>query len=260
MTNQILKGTTLAAIVRDEEMNPAGGVEKWLRATLPYLERAVVVDTGSIDRTREILESLRTDFPHLEVYDRPFDDFASSRNFSLSKVRTQRALVLDADELLMPEEYQRLEQHVAANPNIIYSFVFKEVYPDIAPINVTENPQVTRLFDVEGAEFKNSVDGGFCEYLGYPFELKDMNYVPTGVAMIKHFMPPRRIYKLKEELWYNGGGLNSFSPLVHAREHGWKEECNPRVFFESTEALRRAEKLFPSLAEKGDVDRFVPIP
>ncbi len=92
-------------IVRDEENNPAGGIERNLKVILPHVKKAVIVDTGSIDNTREILEVLKKDYPHLEVYDRKFDDFTSSRNYSLSKVRTRKILILDADELLTSEDF-----------------------------------------------------------------------------------------------------------------------------------------------------------
>src|SRR3989344_1854900 len=148
MGNQILQDTTLTAIVRDEEDNPAQGVETWLRATLPYVERAVVVDTGSIDRTREIVEGLKREYSHLEVFYRAFDDFVSSRNFSLGKVRTKRALILDADELLLPEEYGRLNQLISQSSAKVFCFNFKEIYPDGTILDTMWNLQIARLFEV----------------------------------------------------------------------------------------------------------------
>ncbi|MEK6890666.1 MAG: glycosyltransferase [Nanoarchaeota archaeon] len=130
----ILKNTTLAAIVRDEIMNPAGGVERWLRSTLPYVEEAVVVDTGSIDGTREKLNELSKEFPHLRVYDRKFDDFSSSRNYSLDQVSTKMVLVLDADEIIADKNksiqggFVQLGNFVNSNKAFIYKMFIDSVY------------------------------------------------------------------------------------------------------------------------------------
>jgi len=104
----VLKDTSLCAIVRDEKMNPAGGVERFLRCHLPYVEEAVVVDTGSVDGTREILDQMTKEFSHLKVYDTKFEGFAQARNVSLEKVKTKWALVLDADELIEPASFERV--------------------------------------------------------------------------------------------------------------------------------------------------------
>jgi len=67
---------SLCAIVRDEIQNPTGGVEDFLAWTLPFVEEAVVVDTGSIDGTKEILTRAQEIYPHLKVYDPTFEGFA----------------------------------------------------------------------------------------------------------------------------------------------------------------------------------------
>lgn len=248
MPNAVLNDTTLAAIVRDEEINPAHGIEVWLRATLPHVGRAVVVDTGSVDRTREILESLKGEFAHLEVYDGRFDDFASSRDFSLSKVRTRRALILDADELLMPEEYGNLNMYVAGNPARGYDFTFKLIYPDGCILNTVWDQQIVRLFDVEGAQFSNSRQGGFCESVDLPNQEKaKFPFVPVEVAIIKHFLPSQEALSKKKMLWYKQGDLRRHQPLEHANTYGWKEPNGGRNFFYSQENLANARKLFPRL-------------
>src|SRR3989338_11169897 len=83
MERIILPNTALCAIVRDELMNPAGGIENFVRLNVPHVEEAVIVDTGSVDGTREKLEELREQYPHMKVFDHPFDGFANSRNYSL---------------------------------------------------------------------------------------------------------------------------------------------------------------------------------
>ncbi len=100
----ILPDVSLCAIVRDEKMNPAGGIERFVKSHVPFVEEAVIVDTGSLDGTREILEELQGKYSNLNIYDTKFNGFADARNYSLSKVKTKYALVLDADELITHEK------------------------------------------------------------------------------------------------------------------------------------------------------------
>ena len=45
----VIPDTSLCAIVRDEITNSAGGIIDFIDTTIPYLESAIVVDTGSVD-------------------------------------------------------------------------------------------------------------------------------------------------------------------------------------------------------------------
>lgn len=74
MSELMMPDVSLCAIVRDEAMNPAGGVVKFIDAHMPYVEEGVVVDTGSIDGTREILEEMQAKYPHLKIFDRVLMD------------------------------------------------------------------------------------------------------------------------------------------------------------------------------------------
>jgi len=250
MENPILSNTTLASIVRDEEDNPAHGIEAWLRATLPYVERAVVVDTGSTDRTRDILDELKKDYPHLEVFYRQFDDFASSRNFSLEKVRTKRVLILDADELLIPEEYERLGEYLTQTPARSYGFTFKEIYPDGTVLNNALDLQLVRLFDIKGAVFKNSKLDGFYEDVQFPNQTENrFVLVPMEIAIIKHFLPSKKANERKKSFWYGKKEFKRTSPLDHAKIHAWKKRNGGRNFYLDSES--NLIKYFPELVGDG---------
>ena len=53
-----LPNTSLCAIVRDEVINPAGEIADFLETILPFVEEAVVVDTGSIDEHDKFLKNI----------------------------------------------------------------------------------------------------------------------------------------------------------------------------------------------------------
>ena len=84
--------TTLAAvlIVRNE----ARCIARCLESVTPWVDRIVVLDTGSTDETPTLAAGAGAEVHHL---DWP-DDFAAARNHALDLARADWNLVLDADE------------------------------------------------------------------------------------------------------------------------------------------------------------------
>jgi hypothetical protein len=97
----------LAAIVKDEEKN----IETMLSSCLPVIDFVVLADTGSSDRTIELAGNLlrREGVPH-EIRQIHFLNFSQARNAALDLMpaRIDWILMLDADERLVPEDYQKL--------------------------------------------------------------------------------------------------------------------------------------------------------
>lgn len=93
-----------------------------LAATLEstkYFPEAIVIDTGSLDRSLEIAQS----FSHTKVYQYPFTTFAKLRNLAASLASNDWILALDADEVLsrpLQEELLKLEK----KPDCIYALPF----------------------------------------------------------------------------------------------------------------------------------------
>lgn len=89
-----MRDITLCVIVRDEE----GLLPGCLASVRDAVERIVVVDTGSRDRSAAIAREHGA-----TLVEHPWaDDFAAARNAALAHVRTRWILVLDADERLAP--------------------------------------------------------------------------------------------------------------------------------------------------------------
>ncbi|PIN90470.1 hypothetical protein COU60_01440 [Candidatus Pacearchaeota archaeon CG10_big_fil_rev_8_21_14_0_10_34_76] len=214
MEDVVLPDTTLCAIVRDEVMNPAGGVLRFLRSVMPHVVEGIVVDTGSIDGTRELLERAKRDFPNLKVFDYEFNGYAESRNFSLKFCETERALILDADELILQEDYPRIARTLKRAPCAArWDFDFKDVF-DFGVYDGSGHP--TRLFDVKNNNFHNVESewhGEFLDYRGDPSWM--------GVDIF-HFSPPSNglISKIKE--WYGQGSLPLEPPSKTNGFSSWK--------------------------------------
>lgn len=87
-------------MVRNEENTLLQSLQSVSKAA----DEIIVVDTGSIDRTREIAMSFSA-----RVYDFPWqDDFSAPRNFALSKATGDWIVFLDADEYFSPATAHRL--------------------------------------------------------------------------------------------------------------------------------------------------------
>ncbi|SME91550.1 glycosyltransferase family 2 protein [Pseudobacteriovorax antillogorgiicola] len=78
-------------ITKDEEAN----LERCLQS-LPAGIDLLVVDSGSQDRTQEIARLYGA-----RIFERPFDDFASQKNFAVDQCQHDWVLSLDADEVLV---------------------------------------------------------------------------------------------------------------------------------------------------------------
>jgi glycosyltransferase involved in cell wall biosynthesis len=194
--NVVLPDTSLCVIVRDEITNPAGGIERFVDSHVPFVEQAVIVDTGSIDGTREKLEELQGKYPNLKVFDIPFEGYADARNKSLSFVKTKRALILDADELLTHKTPQNdwaiIKEIMEMHKKRIYAFDFLAISPDEQPY-VQFDAHFKRLFDVEGMAFQREVGEALKHLLpGYPID----------TVRIKHFVPSIEVREKKENNWY----------------------------------------------------------
>ena len=91
-------------IVKNEEL----ALPKCLSSVKGVVDEMVVLDTGSTDRTPEIAREFGA-----RVYDFEWcNDFSAARNESLKYVQGKWVLVLDADEVLVPEIVPQLGQAI----------------------------------------------------------------------------------------------------------------------------------------------------
>lgn len=92
-------------IVKDEEED----IPAWIRCMQDLAEEIVVVDTGSTDRTVEIVQAAGIKVMYFDW----IDDFAAAKNFALEQVHGNWVLFLDADEYIPPEYYAGLKSAIA---------------------------------------------------------------------------------------------------------------------------------------------------
>lgn len=216
----VLKEVTLCAIVRDEKMNPAGGIQRFVESHVPFVEEAVIVDTGSIDGTREILEEMENKYPNLKIYDKKFKGFANARNHSLEKANAKYALVLDADELLTSQkptnDWEIIQEELSEEYNI-YRLAFNHILPCGNFVYMPSHNY--RLFRNNGSQkyerkiFENLI---FCSDKIFETSIK-----------IKHFLPNKDVKLIKDSELYTNRKCLDLNPSQIEGFEKWKE-YNPQ--------------------------------
>ena len=105
---------SLCMIVKNEEMH----IARCLDSVAGLVEEIVIVDTGSTDRTVEIVSGYTS-----KVYLYPWkDDFADARNYSFSKASMDYCMWMDADDILEEKEKERflqLKQSLSADVDMV---------------------------------------------------------------------------------------------------------------------------------------------
>lgn len=89
-------------IVRDEEKV----IARCLDTVKDIVDEIIIVDTGSKDKTKKIVSNYTN-----QIYDFEWiDDFSAARNFSFSKATKDYILWLDADDVILPEDREKLKK------------------------------------------------------------------------------------------------------------------------------------------------------
>ena len=99
---------SILIMTKDEEANIARCL-----ASVTFSDDVVVLDSQSTDRTVEIAASHGA-----RIVTRPFDDYASQRNYGLHEIpwRNDWVLMLDADEIVPPELAEEMHNTVRNAP------------------------------------------------------------------------------------------------------------------------------------------------
>jgi glycosyltransferase involved in cell wall biosynthesis len=105
---------SVVIITYNEERN----IGRCLASVKDIADEIIVVDSFSTDATETICRNSGA-----AVYKRPWDDFASARNFGSAKAYSDLILTLDADEALSPELQRSIAAAKASPEARAYKFI-----------------------------------------------------------------------------------------------------------------------------------------
>lgn len=95
------KGISLCIIVKNEEKN----LEKCLNSVKNLVNEIIILDTGSIDKTKEIAREFTG-----KLFDFKWNNnFSDARNFSISQASKEWILILDADEIISEKDHREIK-------------------------------------------------------------------------------------------------------------------------------------------------------
>ena len=126
-------------IVRDNERS----IRPCLESLLPWVDELIVVDTGSVDRTRTICQQLGA-----RLFDwRWRDDFAAARNESLRHARGRWIFWMDSDDTLPEECGRELREIVSQDrPENVLGYVVQVHCPgkDAGSVTIVDHVKLIR--------------------------------------------------------------------------------------------------------------------
>ena len=124
---------SLCMIVKNEEAT----LPRTLDSVKDIVNEMIVLDTGSSDRTREIAQEYGARVYRFEWC----DDFAAARNECLKYATGNWILVLDADEVLVPNILPQIKQAIKSDRALLINLIRQEVGASQSPYSL-----VSRLF------------------------------------------------------------------------------------------------------------------
>ncbi len=115
---ELVKSSILQALIltKDEEPNIGRVLSK-----LGWLEKVVILDSFSTDKTIEIAES----FPNVILFSRIFDTHAAQWNYGLSLLDSKWVLSLDADYVLPDDFVKEVKEKLQDDEKSAYFTKFK---------------------------------------------------------------------------------------------------------------------------------------
>lgn len=126
-------------------------------ATLQWVPRILVIDSGSTDGTLTLLAAHAA----VEVLHRPFDSFAEQCNFGLAHVHSEWVLSLDADYVLPPPLVTEIRRELRSpRESGIEGYAIRFRYCVAGrPLRGTLLPPRTSLFRTRSGRYRNDGHG-----------------------------------------------------------------------------------------------------
>lgn len=224
---------SLCIIVKNEE----NVLARCLECGKAFADEIVIVDTGSVDRTKEIAGRYTT-----LIYDFPWgDDFSAARNFAFSKGSCDYLMWMDADDVMSEKEIAKLKElkeTKAADADMIMMKYAVGFHPDgSCSFSYYRERLVKRQknFRFQGRVHEAIVPAGKISWEEIVIEHRKETAGEAGrnlriyrmMEQKKEIFSSRDLYYYGRELLYAGEN----SEAVHifekffAEKNGWKENC-----------------------------------
>lgn len=186
---------SLCMIVKNEEKY----IKMCLENAMKLADEAIIVDTGSTDRTKEIIKEFDS---NIKIIDYKWeDDFSKARNISLEAATGDWILMLDADEKLLCdaervrdvlqnaefEGYTIALYNIINTKDILYSSVFLKFFRNNKGYKYSGN--IHEQLNIDNKKYTlNSIDRQLCKIIhyGYLYDvIHDRNKAERNLNLLK---------------------------------------------------------------------------
>jgi len=174
---------TLTAIIitKNEEKN----IEDCLKSIIPFCDEIVINDTGSTDKTTEIIDTLRRTIPEfgiINIYQNGWeDDFALARNQAIEHATSDWIIWIDADDRVPQTEIEKIKKLKTAPTERFFSLKITNTAKGL-PVKA-QWMQVRMFPNIPQARFEGPIHETVKENLinaGLMPRLVDVNIYHTG--------------------------------------------------------------------------------
>ena len=187
---------SVCIITNNEQEN----IERCLKSLMPYEMEIIVVDTGSTDNTKDIVQRY-TD----KVFDFEWcDDFAAAKNFAISKTSNDYIIMLDSDEYIDKFEESELIRTIGNNSDKAGRIQIKNVFKKTDPCKESRE-WVSRIFNKKSYHYEGRIHEQIVRYDGKEYDTfqAPVTIIHTGYDLTekeKKAKAKRNISLLEKEL------------------------------------------------------------
>ena len=156
---------SICIIAKNEEKNMQTFLSRIVEHTRDYPVEILIADTGSTDKTMEIIRHFPVNLLHFTW----IHDFAAARNFTLKQAANDWILVLDCDEYIEELDMEALQYFIKHHPNDIGMLTRKNHYPLNGQDSIYTD-QVERFFNRNHFHYESIIHEQVCPLNAIPFE------------------------------------------------------------------------------------------
>lgn len=195
---------SVVIITHNEEKN----IERCLKSVI-WADEIVVIDSQSVDKTREICEKYNCKF-----YTSDWLGFGKTKQFAVSKAYNDWILSIDADEELSPEIIDEIKL-ILSNASVYNSYRIKRNSYYLGKVIKHcgwDKDYTLRLFNKQYGNFNDNTVHEFVETKGSIGTLKSVMLHYTYPDLATHFTKMKRYAELGAENLFKQGKYST--PLI----------------------------------------------
>ena len=133
---------------------PVYNVEAYLDKCLSSLVKqnyndyeVIVVNDGSIDKSREIMKKYEKEYMCIKAFDKENTGVSDTRNYGITLARGEYLVFIDSDDYVDSDFLFNLEKYTYEKPDII-KYQYKLIYSDHVEV-INDNINSTKIYDGE---------------------------------------------------------------------------------------------------------------